>query len=88
MIDIGRDLQKANDEGYANGYDDGFNNGYDAGYGERDLEIVRCKDCKHFMPYSDIERAVTQYKDTDGICHGGYPRANDFFCADGKRRSE
>ena len=50
--------------------------------------LVRCKDCKHFMPYTDIERAVTPYKDTDGICHGGYPRANDFFCAGGERKTD
>ena len=42
-------------------------------------EMVRCKDCKHFEP--------------DGIytmCyrHNGLSQNEDWFCADGERRSE
>ena len=52
------------------------------------IEVVRCKDCKHFMPYTGEEALIVPYEDTDGWCHQGYPRSMDFFCADGERRTE
>ena len=50
--------------------------------------LVRCKDCKHFMPYTGEEALIVPYEDTDGWCHQGYPRAMDFFCAGAERRTE
>ena len=52
-------------------------NQYQKGYSDRDAEIVRCKDCKHFEP--------------DGIytmCyrHNGLSQNADWFCADGERK--
>ena len=40
MMDIGKDLQNA----------------YDDGYKQRDAEIVRCKDCKWFDGYECCDR--------------------------------
>lgn len=65
MMDIGKDLQSA----------------YDDGYKQRDSEIVRCKDCRHYRP---IGKAT-------GICAINdieHRLFADWFCADGERRSE
>lgn len=45
---------------------------YQKGYEDRDSEIIRCKDCKHYM---------TIHCTCDGCCISG-----DWFCADGKRK--
>ena len=58
MIDIGKDLQNAFDEGYK----------------ARDSEIVRCKDCKHYMQTS-CPMTGTWATDED-------------FCSFGERRKE
>ena len=54
-----------------------YRRGYQKGYYDRNKEIVRCKDCKHFEP--------------DGIytmCyrHNGLSQNADWFCADGERK--
>lgn len=41
------------------------------------IEIVRCKDCKHWG------------KPTEGVCYfTGFQKEGDFFCADGERSEE
>ena len=49
---------------------------YQKGYGDRDAEIVRCKDCKHGEP-----GACGDGVDCDGVWHDA-----DWFCADGERK--
>lgn len=46
-------------------------------------ELVRCKDCKHGRPYIHTKEYVACEVDCEPI-----DRDSDFFCADGKRRSE
>ena len=48
-----------------------------------EVEVVRCKDCNHFIPNSKI----------DSICSGFCKKANwskswNDFCSDGERRTE
>lgn len=47
---------------------------YQKGYTDRDSEIVRCKDCKHYK---------TIYCTCDGCCI-----SDDWFCADGERNDD
>lgn len=47
-------------------------NQYVRGYYDRDSEIVRCKDCKHYM---------TIHCTCDGCCI-----SDDWYCANGERR--
>ena len=60
MIDVGKQLQDA----------------YDDGYKQRDLELVRCKDCKHYKTMfckMDIwHRDITLYRaDENDFCSYG-----------------
>ena len=49
---------------------------YQKGYADRDLEIIRCKDCKY-------------YDEPISMCNNcGLPREQSFFCADGQRRTD
>jgi len=56
-------------------------NQYQKGYNDRDSEIIRCKDCKHFNDtgcspgYGWCERSGMNRGVTD-----------EWYCADGKRR--
>ena len=51
-------------------------NQYQKGYADRDSEIVRCKDCKH-------------WEQSNGHCPFNSIFTNDdWFCADGERRTE
>lgn len=59
-------------------YDDGYANGYSDGYRERDGEIVRCRDCRH---YTEDEMEFYQY--CNRWCEQVEP---DGFCAWGERR--
>lgn len=63
MRGIGKDLQAA------------FNLGYKA----RDIEIVRCKDCRWYY----IDDYGYQRCENDGVS-----RKNDWFCADGEKRDD
>ena len=46
------------------------------------VEVVRCKDCKHWMyEYDDVGLCVTDVPDIDGVQR----RAND-FCSYGERK--
>lgn len=59
---------------------------YQKGYADRDSEIVRCKNCKHY-------RINTVYPGTNMImtycAKTGITESNpDFFCADGERKEE
>ena len=47
---------------------------YQKGYRDRDAEIVRCKDCKH---YSENECMIKA---------GWFPAQPEWFCADGERK--
>lgn len=44
-------------------------------------QIVRCKDCKHYQPWTG--RSGTIYQQC--VLHDEYPEA-DWFCADGERK--
>ena len=44
------------------------------------VRVVRCKDCKYWYPLTKICNNV------DGACCQSYV-ADDWFCADGERRS-
>lgn len=61
---------------YAQGYAQGRRDGYK----ERDDEIVRCGECKHW------EEESTFCLNKDG-CYGS-ETAEDWHCADGERRSD
>lgn len=43
------------------------------------VEVVHCRDCKWFVPY-------TMGNKTYKICKNAHLGSNDFFCADGERR--
>lgn len=69
MCDYGKELQRAYDEGYDEGYKQGR---YDA-----DVELVRCKDCRHkyvsgngTTQYYVCDFMDAQYEE-DGFCHHG-----------------
>ena len=58
MIDYGKELQKA----------------YDDGYKDRDAEIVRCKECKYYEPFrTDVGfcKISGLLYDNDWFCMGG-----------------
>lgn len=48
------------------------------------VEVVRCKDCKHFLDLSDGEEHRTLCLSVGGIFH---PKEND-FCSKGERWNE
>lgn len=58
-------------------------NQYQKGYADRDLEIVRCNDCIHYRYYGMTDYPVSECT----IDHCENPDA-DWFCADGKRRTD
>ena len=53
-------------------------NQYQKGYNDRDAEIVRCRDCKHYKPNSFFECSL----------HGACQPKPDWFCADGEKGGE
>ena len=55
-----------------------YDNGYIKGYSDRDKEIVRCKDCKHWES-EDGKYGICK------ICHS-VSSSNGWFCADGERQ--
>ena len=55
MIDIGKELQDA----------------FDDGYRKRDAEIVRCKDCKHFDGSYPMCCRFEETFEPDGYCSYG-----------------
>ena len=50
---------------------------YQKGYADRDSEIVRCKDCKHYENSGWF---------TQCFRHNGISPNSDWFCADGERK--
>ena len=50
---------------------------------EESVSVVRCKDCKHGRRYKYTDKYVECKMDVEPI-----DRDSNFFCADGKRRSE
>ena len=57
-------------------YEEAYRNGYKA----REAELIRCKDCK-FNKFSITDRWI--------LCKlTRIPQKNDWFCADGERRSD
>ena len=54
-------------------------NQYQKGYKDRDDQIVRCKDCKHWKSESDLFGKCEQW-------HLSGVYGADWFCADGERR--
>ena len=50
-----------------------YEKGYKAGYGRREMEIVRCKDCKHFYEKEDYCNVWEEYDpvEPNGFCHHG-----------------
>ena len=62
MIDVGKQLQDAFDEGYK----------------QRDYEIVRCKDCKYSREYSDKQLDCIWFDNLvfpNGFCSDGKRRS-------------
>lgn len=57
-------------------YREAYANGYDTGYEKRDDDIVRCKDCKLYKDYCCTNFDFTWYREPN------------WFCADGKRRTD
>ena len=45
------------------------------------VEVVRCKDCKWYVPY-------TMENKTYKMCRKAHLGSDDFYCADGERKSE
>ncbi len=75
-------------------YNKGFSDGKLSGYAERDMEIVRCSDCKHYDPNTEFCDIHSHFITRDGeFC---YPSESsewkmfspDYFCGDGKRRMD
>ena len=57
---------------------------YQKGYDDRDAEIVRCKDCKYWLP---MNRFHQDYHPGRGECElNCWVRDSDWFCADGERK--
>lgn len=48
-------------------------------YGIPIKEVVRCRDCKWYVPY-------TMKNKTYKMCEKAHLGSDDFFCADGERR--
>ena len=70
-------------------------NQYEAGYKARDEEIVRCKDCKYFMGYSDEYK--TKVEGANGDCYIRLMSSTseqfnavdeDDFCSYGERKEK
>ena len=62
-------------------------NQYQKGYTDRDSEIVRCKDCAYaHKTYDGDCKYCDMFTDDDGNSIERY-RSGDWFCADGKRRT-
>ena len=62
-------------------YREAFRKGEETGYTQRDEEIVRCKDCKHGEKCNSVYLC--------GKSRGfGIAHEQDWFCADGERRTE
>jgi hypothetical protein len=57
---------------------------YQKGYKDRDDQIVRCKDCKHW--YFADNRIPSEQENVCG--RNGIVVTPDWFCADGERRTE
>lgn len=52
---------------------------YEKGWNDRDAEIVRCKDCKHYWknsPMTDVPPCLVSPKD-DAFCSEGERKEND-----------
>lgn len=59
------------------------------------VEVVRCKDCRKFMPYTNEYKAKVEHADGDcmmlifGCADNQYcARRSDDFCSYGERRGE
>jgi len=62
-------------------------NQYQKGYDDRDSEIVRCKDCKHYRDIPGYCAYDRIWQENKGHVWGMYCQP-DWFCADGERREE
>ena len=59
---------------------------YQKGYADRDSEIIRCRDCKYWLP---MNRFDPDYHPDRGQCElNCWIRDFDWFCADGEKVSE
>lgn len=81
-INVDKDKMLAALKQDAERYRNAYAHGYDTGYQERDEEIVRCEDCKH---YKDGFCYNPNTFDDEKTCGNTTP---DWYCADGKRRDE
>ena len=74
---------------------DQYEKGYNAGYMHRELEIVRCKYCKHKPKESPGSKCANSLEFPDDVCpfqcddpwYSMKPE-DYFFCAKGERRSK
>lgn len=67
-------------------YREAYAKGYDTGYEERDEKIIRCKDCKYWLP---MNRFHQDYHHGRGECElNCWVKDSNWFCADGERRDD
>ena len=65
-------------------YRDAYKKGYETGYKTREDELIRCKDCKEcYFAYNRI-----QSEQTFACGKHGIDVTQDWFCADGERRTD
>ena len=52
------------------------------------VDVVRCRECKHWHKYIDIENGQGWCGNnrTGLVVHSGWTTHEDFFCADGERK--
>ena len=64
-------------------YREAFSKGHDTGYAKRDDEIVRCKDCKYCFEegFANVRNMCERHPEIENP-------DDDWFCADGERRSD
>ena len=78
MIDIGKELQDA----------------FDDGYRKRDAEIIRCKDCRWFdkktehSSYGYCHAMKHAYLSKNWEISIYRTQKEDFYCADGEKKNE
>ena len=67
-------------------YCDAYRRGYMDGYDSRENEIVRCMDCRYWLP---MNRFQEDYQPGNGECElNCWIRQMDWFCADGRRKDD
>ena len=82
-------VAKAARVSFERGYTDGFADGYKQGQKDAQLEIIRCKDCKHYKEWESEftpNAVVTQCMADNFPIRKAIP--DGWFCAGAERREE